>query len=68
MLVKKENEQREVAELFDTKLQMLATTQEKEKEFKAACTNSYIKQRVLNVNDRIEQKAIDDLLEDIKKI
>lgn len=41
--------------------------QEKEKEFKAACTNSHIKQRVLNVNDRIEQKAIDDLLEDIKK-
>ena len=40
--------------------------QEKEKEFKAACNNEYIKQRVLNINDRIEQKAIDDLLEDIK--
>ena len=32
-LFAEENEQREVAELFDTKLQMLVTTQEKEKAF-----------------------------------
>lgn len=38
----------------------------KEKEFKTAFKNEYIKKSVLNVNERIEQKAIDDLLQDIK--